>query len=338
MQFLYDVFPYAVAFTVPLLLAALGGLISERSGVVNIALDGMMIIGAFVSAIFIYLYSSMPGTTEVWIGILLAGVVTAIFSLLHAYASITLNANQVISGTALNMLAPALTIFLARLITGTQNISLTQGVPRSSTVTFADIPLIGGLIEKMSASVGAISFTSIPIVGKLFFKDAYLTTLIALIILAIVWYVVFHTKFGLRLRACGENPQAADSMGINVYKMRYIGVVASGFLGGLAGAVYTTTTAGSFGGSVQGLGFLALGALIFGKWLPLQVLGASFFFAFAKTLGDVASVNSTLKALSIPQEFYNALPYIATIIALVIFSKNIVGPKAAGEPYDKGKR
>ncbi len=316
MQFLYDVFPYAVAFTVPLLLAALGGLISERSGVVNIALDGMMIIGAFVSAIFIYLYSSMPGTTEVWIGILLAGVVTAIFSLLHAYASITLNANQVISGTALNMLAPALTIFLARLITGTQNISLTQGVPRSS--------------QNM--------FTNIPVIGKLFFKDAYLTTLFALIILAIVWYVVFHTKFGLRLRACGENPQAADSMGINVYKMRYFGVVASGFLGGLAGAVYTTTTAGSFSGSVQGLGFLALGALIFGKWLPLQVLGASFFFAFAKTLGDVAAVNSTLKALSIPQEFYNALPYIATIIALVIFSKNIVGPKAAGEPYDKGKR
>ncbi len=317
MQFLYDVFPYAIAFTMPLLLAALGGLISERSGVVNIALDGMMIIGAFVSAIFIYYFSSMSGTTEVWLGILLAGVITAIFSLLHAYASITLNANQVISGTALNMLAPALTIFLARLMTGTQNISLTQGVPRSSKNWFTE---------------------NVPVIGPLFFKDAYITTLFSLIILVVVWYVIFHTKFGLRLRACGENPQAADSMGINVYRMRYIGVVSSGFLAGLAGALYTTTTAGSFSGGVQGLGFLALGALIFGKWLPLQVLGATFFFAFAKTLGDVASVNSTLKALSIPQEFYNALPYVATIIALVIFSKNIVGPKAAGEPYDKGKR
>ncbi len=316
MQFIFDVFPYAVAFTMPLLLAALGGLVSERSGVVNIALDGMMVIGAFVSAMFIYSFSSMTGTTEVWIGIVLAGVFTAIFSLLHAYASISLNANQVISGTALNMLAPALTIFLARLMTGSQNISLTQGVPRSSSNMF----------------------TNIPIIGPLFFKDAYITTLFTLIIFGIVWYVVFHTKFGLRLRACGENPQAADSMGINVYKMRYFGVVASGFLAGLAGALYTTTTAGSFSGSVQGLGFLALGALIFGKWKPLQVLGASFFFAFAKTLGDVAPVNATLKALSIPQEFYNALPYIATIIALVIFSKNIVGPKAAGEPYDKSKR
>ncbi len=322
MQLIYDVFPYAIMFTMPLLLAALGGLISERSGVVNIALDGMMIVGAFVSAIFISTFSSMSGTTEVWLGILLAGVVTALFSVLHAYASISLNANQVISGTALNMLAPAVTIFLARLFTGTQNITFPQGVPR------------------ITASSGNLEATliGIPVIGPMFFKDSYLTTLFSLIIFAIVWYVVFKTKFGLRLRACGENPQAADSMGINVYKMRYIGVIASGFLAGLAGALYTTTVAGSFSGSVQGLGFLALGALIFGKWLPLQVLGATFFFAFMKTLGAIAPANATLQQLQVPQELYNALPYIATIIALVIFSKNIVGPKAAGEPYDKGKR
>ncbi len=323
MQLIYDVFPYAIMFTVPLLLAALGGLVSERSGVVNIALDGMMIVGAFVSAIFVSKFSSMNGTTEVWISILLAGVVTALFSLLHAYASITLSANQVISGTALNMIAPAVTIFFARLLTGTQNISIT-GIPRITAS------------EKSSDLVNAL--IGIPVIGPLFFKDSYLTTLCALIIFGIVWYVVFKTKFGLRLRACGENPQAADSMGINVYKMRYIGVVASGFLAGLAGAVYTTTIVGGFNGAVQGLGFLALGALIFGKWLPLQVLGASFFFAFMKTLGTVAPANEALKQLQIPQELYNALPYIATIIALVIFSKNIVGPKAAGEPYDKGKR
>lgn len=316
MQIIYDVFPGAIMLTMPLLLAALGGLICERSGVVNIALDGMMVIGAFVSAIFIYNNSAMPGTTEVYLGILVAGIITALFSILHAYASVTLNANQVISGTAINMLAPAITIFLARLMTGTQNISISQGVPRISS---------NGL-------------TNIPIVGKMFFKDFYMTSFYCLILFAIIWYVIFHTKFGLRLRACGENPQAADSMGINVYRMRYIGVIASGFLAGLAGALFTTTFAGGFTGSVQGLGFLALGALIFGKWLPLQVLGASFFFAFMKTLGSVASVNTTLVQLNVPQEFYNALPYVTTIIALVIFSKDTVGPKASGEPYDKGKR
>ncbi len=322
MQLIYDAFPYALMATAPLLLAALGGLVSERAGVVNIALDGLMIVGAFVSAMFITAYSSMPGTSEVWIGIFLGGVITAIFSILHAYASVTLNADQVISGTALNMLAPAVTIFLARLITGTQNIALLQGVPRITENT----------------SELAAYLIGIPVIGKLFFRNSYMTTFMALIILAIVWYIVFKTKFGLRLRACGENPQAADSMGINVYRMRYIGVIASGFLAGLAGAVYATTIGVGFNGSVQGFGFLALGALIFGKWLPINVLGATFFFAFMKTLGNLAPVNATLQQLQIPQEFYNALPYVATIIALVIFSKNIVGPKAAGEPYDKSKR
>ncbi len=317
MQLIYDVFPYAIMFTMPLLLTALGGLISERSGIVNIALDGMMIIGAFVASIFIIKNSAMPGTTEVWVGILLAGFITAIFSVLHAYASVSLNANQVVSGTALNMLAPAVTIFLARLFTGTQNLSINAGVPRVT-----EVPILG----------------KIPVLGKMFFTDAYITSLIGIIILIAVWYIVFHTKFGLRLRACGENPQAADSMGINVYKMRYIGVIASGFLAGLAGALYATTITNGFSGSVSGLGFLALGALIFGKWMPFQVLLASFFFAFMKTLGSVASVNKTLILLNIPQEFYNALPYVTTIIALVIFSKNIVAPKAAGEPYDKSKR
>ncbi len=322
MQLIYDVFPYALMATAPLLLAALGGLVSERSGVVNIALEGMMIIGAFVSAMFIVTYNSMPGSTEVWIGILLAGLVTAIFSILHAYASISLNANQVISGTALNMLAPAVTIFLARLFTGTQNIALTQGVPRITENT----------------NEFARTLISIPVIGKMFFRNSYMSTLFAFIILVIVWYIVFKTKFGLRLRACGENPQAADSMGINVYKMRYIGVLASGFLAGLAGAVYATTIGVGFNGAVQGFGFLALGALIFGKWMPFNVLGATFFFAFMKTLGNLGPTNEILKQLQIPQEFYSVLPYVATIIALVIFSKNIVGPKAAGEPYDKSKR
>ncbi len=313
-QFLIDIMPYAIMNTIPMFIVALGGLVSERSGIVNIALEGLMTIGCFTCAIFIYFNGN--STEMIWISILMAGIVTSIFSLLHAYASVTLSADQVISGTALNMIAPALTIFLARYITGSQNINIGGGLPRF------DIPIL----------------SNIPLVGPLFFSKYYSTTGAMLLLSALIWYLIFKTKFGLRLRACGENPHAADSVGINVSKMRYIGVLISGFLGGVGGAVYIVSITGEFNGSVAGIGFLALGALIFGKWKVANVLGATLFFGFMKTLGNIAMVNQTLKQLSVPTEFYNALPYIMTIVALILFSKNTVGPKAAGEIYDKGKR
>lgn len=315
-QLLNDVMPYAIMYTVPLLLAALGGLVSERSGVVNIALEGMMTFGAFVCSYFIYVNFATMGYSAVWIGIFLAGFCTALYSLLHAYASVTLNANQVISGTALNMIAPAVTVFLARLWTGTQNINIPQSVKRNNVPVLSDIPVI----------------------GPMFFNNYYATTTLVIVITICVWYFVFKTKAGLRLRACGENPHAADSMGINVKRTRYLGVVMSGFLAGLGGGIYIATISGEFNGSVAGLGFLGLAALIFGKWNTWTVVAASCFFGFMKTLGEVARVNETLRSIQLPMEFYNALPYVVTIIALVIFSRNIVGPKAAGEPYDKGKR
>ena len=271
-DFIVSMMPYALAFTAPMLVTALGGLFSERSGVVNIGLEGLMIVGSFTTALFINQFYA-GNDSIIWIGILLGGVAGCAFSLLHAYASINLKADQVISGTAINLLAPAVTIFLARTLTGSQNISIVKGVSRF------DAPVL----------------SNIPVIGPLFFSKMYLTTFIVLGLVILTWYIVFKTSFGLRLRACGEHPQAADSMGINVYKMRYIGVLASGFLAGLGGAIIIVTTSNEFNGSVAGLGFLALAALIFGKWNPWSVLFASFFFGFMKTLGQLALINDTLK-------------------------------------------
>lgn len=316
-KIVYDVMPYAIMLTIPIFITSLGGLVSERSGVVNIALEGMMIIGGFISTIFVYYFAAKIGNNfSVIVGIILAGIVTGIFALIHGYASITLNADQVISATALNIAAPSITIFLARRMTGTQNVNLMQGIPRYN------VPFL----------------SEVPVIGPIFFTNFYPSSLVILIIGFYIWYLVFKTKFGIHLRACGENPHSADSNGINVYKVRYIAVFISGALAGIGGAVFVLTVSKEFSGSVGGLGFLSLGALIFGKWKVLNVLGATFFFGFMKTLGNVASVNPVLKSLALPMELYSVLPYAMTILALVLFSKNTLGPKAVGQPYDKGKR
>lgn len=313
-----EIMPYAMSLTIILFLAGLGGLISERAGVVNIALDGLMIIGAFSSAIFTVMVvePNSMGVSGIWLSLFIAGLAGAFISIFHAVASITLSANQVISGTAINMFAPAVTVFFARYLTGTKNVSVMTGIPRKTYPHLSQIPII----------------------GPWFFDKAYATTFAAIILAVIIWYVLFKTSFGLRLRACGEHPQAADSMGINVQFMRYVAVISSGFLAGIAGGLYIMTTSKLFGGSVDGLGFLALAALIFGKWKPLNVFFAAFYFAFMKNLGVVASSNPLLQSIHLPMEVYNMLPYVMTILALMIFSRDIVGPKAAGEPYEKGKR
>ncbi len=318
LELIAGIMPNAIIFTVLLFLTALGGMISERSGIVNIALEGLMLIGCFSTAVYINVISPKLGLGYggVWIGLFVGALVSMIVSVLHAFASVTLNSDQVISGTAINLLAPAGTVFLARFLTGSGNISIQQGIRRTT------VPIL----------------SEIPIIGNWFFTNAYATTLLAVVLAVGIWYLVFKTAFGLRLRACGEHPHAADSMGINVYKMRYFGVMASGFLAGLSGAMYITTISLQFNGDIAGLGFLALAALIFGKWKPITILGASFFFAFMKTLGAIAGSNPALDGINLPMEFYNILPYFMTIIALVLFSRNIVGPKAAGQPYDKGKR
>jgi len=309
-----QIFPYAITYTIPLLIVALGGLYSERSGVVNIGLDGLMVCGSFAGALTIYkLQSSMPHGA-IWIGLLVAMAAGALFSLLHAFACINLNANQVISGTAINMIAYALTVFLARNVTGSGNILITSGLNRKS------LPIL----------------SQIPVLGRLFFSNTYATTWVVLIILLISWYLLYKTAFGLRLRACGEHPHAADAAGINVYRVRYIAVMISGAFAALGGAIIIVTYSGEFTGNVAGLGFLALASLIFGQWKPLGILGATFFFGFASTIANVSQVVPALNA--IPGVLLKVFPYIVTLIALVVFSKSSQAPKAAGEPFDHGKR
>lgn len=309
-----QVFPYAIAFTIPLLITALGGLFSERSGVVNIGLEGLMVVGSFASALTISkLEAFMPGGA-VWVGLLAAVITGALFSLLHAFASINLNANQVISGTAINMIASALTVYLARNMTGSGNIHIIHGMVRRNIPGLSDLPIL----------------------GKLFFTQTYATTWLVLGILLVSWFVLYKTAFGLRLRACGEHPQAADSAGVNVYRLRYLAVMISGAFAGLGGAIILVTYSGEFNGSVAGLGFLALAALIFGQWKPLGILGATFFFGFASTIANVSQV---IPALSkIPGILLKNFPYLVTLIGLILFSKSSQAPRAVGEPYDKAKR
>lgn len=312
---LTNILPLTMAYTAPLIIIAMGGLFSERSGVVNIGLEGLFGVGAFASALVISRAGQGATIGTVYMGLLAAALAGGVFSLLHAFASVTMKADQVVSGTAINILSAALTVYLARSLTGSANVHIIRGFFKGN------VPVL----------------SKIPVIGPLFFTNAYMSTFIVILIVIFSWYILYYRPFGLRLRACGENPQAADSLGINVLRMRYIGVFISGVLAGLGGGIVITTYAGEFSPIIyNGLGFLALAALIFGKWTPAGVVGASFFFGFAKTVADMSKLFESLK--SMPNIYFNVFPYVITLIALVLFSKNAAGPKAAGEPYDAGKR
>lgn len=311
-----QIFPYAIIFTIPLLITALGGLFSERSGVVNIGLEGLMVIGAFSGALTIYYLQDdwTNNTAVLWTGLLVAAIAGMLFSVLHAFASINLSANQIISGTAINLIATALTVFLARNITGSGNIRITSGFSPSNIPFLSDIPII----------------------GDLFFTKTYPTTWFILAVLFISTFILYKTRFGLRLRSCGEYPQAAEAAGVNVRRVRYSGVLISGAFSGIGGALIIVTYAGEFTGTVSGLGFLALASLIFGQWRPLGLLAATFFFGFASTIANVSQVIPELAVF--PPVILKIFPYVVTLIALVVFSKSSQAPKAAGEPFDSGKR
>ncbi len=304
-----NIFPYVIAYTIPLLVTSLGGLYSERSGVVNLGLEGLMLVGSFGAAVSINLLEGvLPPNMLIPVGLFFAVVLGILTSMLHAFASITLKADQVISGTAINMLAAALTIYIARSVIGSGNV-------RVDAIVRQDIP---GLVK-------------IPILGPLFFAQTYWSTWLVLFILLLSWFLLYRTSFGLRLRACGEHPSAVSSAGVNVHKMRYFAVGASGALAGLGGAVILVTYSGEFNGSVDGLGFLALAALIFGQWKPLGILGATFFFGFARTIANVSQVIPSLSI--IPPIWLKIFPYFVTLIALVLFSKKSAAPKASGQAY-----
>lgn len=317
MSVLYFVVQQTMYFSIPLLIVAIGAMYSERSGVINIALEGIMIMGAFVGIFFINTFQDrMSGQGLLLLTILIVGVAGGIFSLLHAFASINMKADQTISGTALNMFAPAFAIFTARMIQGMQQIQF------DDTFHIDKVPVLG----------------DIPVLGDLFFKNCYITTYIGILIFIVAAFVIKRTRFGLRLRACGEHPGAADSVGVNVVKIRYAGVIISGVLGGIGGLVFVIPTSTNFNASVAGYGFLAIAVLIFGQWRSSKILMAAFFFGIMKTLASAYSAIPVLKSLPIPNEVYKMIPYIATLIVLAFLSKTSQAPRAEGIPYDKGSR
>ena len=317
MSVVYFIFQQTMFFAIPLLIVALGGMFSERSGVVNIALEGIMTMGAFTSILFLNLSAdSLSGQGQLLIAIVIAMVTGSLFSALHAYAAINMKADQTISGTALNMFAPAFAIFIARIIQGVQQIQF------ANTFRIDAVPILG----------------SIPFIGDLFFKNTYITTFIGIAILVIATIVLYKTKFGQRLRACGEHPHAADAAGINVYRMQYAGVLISGALAGLGGLVFVVPTSTNFNATVSGYGFLALAVLIFGQWKPVKIMGASLFFGLTKAVAASYSGIPFLSNLGIPSYLFKMIPYIATLVVLIFTSKNSMAPRASGVPYDKGQR
>ncbi|MFP3154777.1 ABC transporter permease [Lachnospiraceae bacterium ZAX-1] len=317
MSIVYFIAQQTMFFTIPLLIVALGGMYTERSGVINIALEGIMVMGAFVSIFFINAVQGViSGQLLLLLAVLVAGAAGGIFSLLHAFASVNLRADQTISGTALNMFAPAFAIFIARMVTGMQQI------PFQDTFHIAKVPILG----------------DIPFIGPLLFQNCYITTYLGIAIFIIAGIVISKTRFGLRLRACGEHPQAADTVGINVYRIRYAGVFISGVLAGIGGLVFVIPTSTNFNASVAGYGFLAVAVLIFGQWRTGRIFMAAFFFGIMKTFASAYSGIPFLKDLPIPNEVYKMIPYLATLIVLIFLSKNSQAPKAEGIPYDKGSR
>ncbi len=317
MSVVYFIFQQTMYFMIPLMIVALGAMFSERSGIINIALEGIMTMGAFTGILFIHFTGgSMNGQFQLIAAVLISMVTGVVFSLFHAYASINMKSNQVISGTALNMFAPAFAIFVARVIQGVQQVQF------NNTFRITSVPLLG----------------KIPFFGPLLFQNAYITTYIGIAIFLLSTIVLYKTRFGLRLRSCGEHPQAADSAGINVYRMQYAGVMISGALGGLGGLVFVVPTSTNFNADVAGYGFLALAVLIFGQWKPVNIMLASLFFGLMKAIASAYSGIPFLSSLGIPSYFYKMVPYIITLIVLIFTSRNSQAPKAEGIPYDKGQR
>lgn len=302
-------------FTIPLLIVALGGMFSSRSGITNIGLDGMMIMGALTSIFYIrFTQNYMGGQTQLLIAVLIAVVTGILYSLLHAFASINLKANQIISGQALNMLAPAFSVFISRIFIG-------EGI-----ISFKDtfmIPEIPGL-------------SRIPFIGPIFFQNVHLTNFLGIAILLVSSFVLYKTRFGLRLRACGEYPQAPDSLGIDVLKYRYVGVMISGALAGLGGLTFVLPNSTNFNGDVSGYGFLALAVMILGQWTPSKIALAALFFGTLKTLSATYSGIPFLNTLGIAGNYYKLMPFVITIFVLILGPKGLVGPAAEGKPFEKG--
>lgn len=291
-------------YSTPLAFGALGGVLSERSGVTNIGIEGMMTIGAFAGAAVGY-YTGNP-----WLGVLCAGLSGGIFALLHAVASITFKAVQSVSGVAINLLGPAWALFLCRIAFD----GATMSYPVENKLPKIMGTGVRGVLANLNVDVMVVA---------------------ALLCAIIMWFVFYRTKWGLRILAVGENPAAADTLGINVYKVRYICVILSGILAGVGGATVTLGIVAQFSQtSIAGQGFIGLAAVIFGKWKPQGAYKACLVFGFAQALTVVLGGG----ALAVPSEILAMLPYALTILILILFVGKSVAPKANGVAYEKGRR
>ena len=333
-------------YAVPLMIVALAGVFAERSGIINLALEGIMIFGAFIGVLFVrsmqdldvFVNAARQGSWLTLQGLeimamLVSAALGALFSLLLSFASINLKADQTIGGTALNLMAPALVLFFVRILCNQNNIQMVTGDAASWF-----------MLKK--STFGIPKKQDIGFLGETFLNKVYLATYVCILLFIILSVILYKTRFGLRLRACGENPQAADSLGINVYKMRYAGTTISGALAGMGGFVYAlTTTNCTANGDVAGFGFLALAVMIFGNWKPLNIAGASLLFGLFKCIAAAyASIDINgdgvflLADIGISAHLYRMLPYLITLLVLAFTSKKSRAPKAEGIPYDKGQR
>jgi simple sugar transport system permease protein len=320
-----------IAFAIPLTLVAYGGMFSEHSGVINIALEAIMIIGAMVGALVCSAFdtlvdSGFPSQLAMFIAIMSAGLGGAVFSLLLSFASVHLKADQTIAGIALNTIAPALFIIMIWAVQGDANTNIY--LPSWRRISLSMIGLTSSSLPAFLNSLLTYSLN-------------YLTTIVALFLIPLSAVVLYKTSFGLRLRACGEHPQAADSVGINVYKMRYAGVTIGGFLAGVGGIAYVLVVSSSFDGQVAGYGFLALAVMIFGNWKPVRIIFAALFFSLFMTISNLTGIITwlpTFDSIAEGAKLYKLLPYIVTIIVLIFTSKRSQAPKAEGIPYDVSKR
>ena len=333
-------------YAVPLMIVALAGVFAERSGIINLALEGIMIFGAFIGVLFVRTMQDVDffvqaATTGNWLtlqglevmAMIVAALFGALFSLLLSFASINLKADQTIGGTALNLMAPAMVLFFVRLLANQNTLQMKIGGAASWF-----------MIKK--STLGIDKNADLGFLGETFLNKVYLATYLCIILFVVLSVLLYTTRFGLRLRACGENPQAADSLGINVYHMRYAGTTISGALAGMGGFVYSLTTANcTANGDVAGFGFLALAVMIFGNWKPLNIAAASVLFGLFKCIAAAYStldINGDgiymLSQIGISSHLYRMLPYLVTLVVLAFTSKKSRAPKAEGIPYDKGTR
>ena len=333
-------------YAIPLMIVALAGVFAERSGIINLALEGIMIFGAFIGVLFVRevqqleVFQLAKEMDNYWalqglelLAMAAAAIMGAVFSLLLSFASVNLRADQTIGGTALNLMAPAIVLFFIRIIANQNTMTMSSG---DSASWF--------MIKK--TTLGYDRTADLGFLGNTFLDKVYLATYVCILLFIILSVILYKTRFGLRLRACGENPQAADSLGINVYRMRYAGTTISGALAGMGGFVYALTTANcTSNGDVAGFGFLALAVMIFGNWKPLNIAGGALLFGLFKCIAAAYStidINGdgvfALANIGISANFYRMLPYLITLIVLAFTSKSSRAPKAVGIPYDKSTR